>query len=57
MEEYIRVVNEKGVTKIYYKRENGMEEVLFHELNDGESARVCVGDDGELASINEKYLK
>lgn len=56
MEEYIRIVNDKGITKIYYKRENGKEEFLFHKLNDGESARVCIGNDGKLASINEKYL-
>ena len=55
MEEYIRIVNENGITKVYYKSDDGVEEVLFYELKDGESARVCVSN-GKLASINEKYV-
>ena len=56
MEEYIRVVNKNGITKVYYKSENHTEEVLFHELKDGEAARICIGNEGKLASLNEKHL-
>ncbi len=51
MEEYIRVVNENGITKVYYKPENHTEEVLFYELKMmcDESVRICTVN-GKLVS-------
>ncbi len=56
MEECIRIVNENGITKVYYKPEDITKEILFHKLKNGESARICVVG-GKLSSINEKYIK
>lgn len=56
MEEFIRVINENGVTKIYYKPEGEKQEVWMYELKNGEAVRISISSKGKLASINEKRV-
>lgn len=53
---YLRVINDNGVTKVYFCIDENEEPMCMHELKNGEAVKIIIGENGGLASINEKRL-